>query len=47
MFERYEGNSNYKDYRIGSLFLEPIDALEKDNERQRVINHQLNAVCEI
>lgn len=41
------GLRSYKDTGIGWLGLEALSALEKDNERLRVINHQLKASCKV
>ena len=42
---KMSGLRSYKDNGIGWLLLEALNALEKDNERLRVINHQLKANC--
>lgn len=41
--KRFTGNNNYKDKRFEWILLSVIKALEKDNAKQRVINHQFNA----
>lgn len=43
LFQRFRGNSNYKDFRIRWLLLGTTNVLEKDNERLRVIHHQFKA----
>lgn len=43
MFERFGKRSNYNDN--GIRLLSVFDALEKGNERARVINHQYKAKC--
>lgn len=43
VFKRYRENNNYKDYEIRSMFQEAIYALEKNNKKSRMINHQLKA----
>ena len=44
--ENAPANITSKDYEIGRLLLKTTDALEKDNGRLRVINHQCNTKCE-
>lgn len=44
--ENAPANITSKDYEIGRLLLGTTDALEKDNGRLRVINHQCNTKCE-
>ena len=48
MSQTYKGiePSYYKDKAIRRVLLSEIFALERDNERLRVINHQLKATCE-
>ena len=43
VFEKHEQVSNYKDNGIGWLLLGTKEILEKDKERQRVMNEQLKA----
>lgn len=43
---RISGKCNYKDYGRGWLLLRAISALERDNERLSVINHEFKVKCE-
>lgn len=44
--KKHRRNSNNEDNEIMRLLLNNIDAVGKDNEILRVINHQLKAKCE-
>lgn len=45
-FERYKGNSTYKDFEIASLLLSGADALKRENDRLKFASYQLKAKCE-
>lgn len=45
VLEKYRGSSDNKDNEIWWLLLSTVDAMQKDNEKQRVINRQLKAKC--
>ena len=45
-FGSFEGNTNYKENGIRWLFLNAVNALQKDDEWLRVINHKLKIRCE-
>ena len=44
-FEKYGENNAYKDNGIHCLLPSCADALQKDNERPKVINKQIKAKC--
>lgn len=43
---RVSGKCNYKDYGMGWLLLRAINALDRDNERLSMINHEFKMKCE-
>lgn len=39
VFERYKGNSIYKDFEIVSLLLSGVDVLKRENDRLKFVSY--------